>query len=289
MRALTLVSGGRDIDYLFLPVEKGHMIRGELTGVKGIDGIILLYKPDVKKPFKIINDSQSSLGEQFGPLWIDPPGVLIAIHPRRNVNQNEYQELYYQFRANVFAPSTPIEYEPNDSIDEAQEITQGSILGYFSNVFASPKKLERDFFLIKIEEDKKFSIKADLSGVQGIDAIMRVYDAKGEKLKVIDERGVGQGETLLSYGVQGPSKLYLSVNAKDHKINMHQYFELKISKAEYESKFELEPNDTKQKASILKENETFGEISDRHDVDFYRFVNENTWPVQLNLKNRTRR
>ncbi len=275
---------GRDIDYLYLPVEKGHMIRGSLSGVKGIDGIVSMYRYDKKTPFKIISDSLSSLGEEFGPIWIEPPGVIITIQPKRNVNQPEYQELYYTFTPNIFAPSTPIEYEPNDTLETAQEIENQHMLGYYSNVFATPKRLERDFFYFDIKEKKKFSVNVKLSGVQGIDTIMRVFSKNYEKLKVIDEKAIGQGENLLSYGVQGPSRLYLGINSKDHKINPNQYYEIEITKSEYQSKNELEPNDTLNRASILKEDETSGEISDRHDVDYYSYKNENRWPVQLSLR-----
>ena len=275
-------SSGIDPDYLYLPVESAQMVRGEISGVKGIDSEISLFKADQSRPYKIIDDAlSSSLGEQFGPILAEKPGIYILLRAKQKVNQKQYQDIPYRFKINTFSPTLPVEIEPNDRFSQAQKIEKNSMTGYYSNLRSTSNLKEKDFFYLPLPEKKKYNIKLQLSAVQSIDPILTIFSASGRRLKVIDEGAIGQGETLASYGIQGPSRLYLSIGSKGTTINIDDYYEISVSKAEYESKYELEPNDTISKASALSEKKVFAEISDRYDVDFFRYENKNEWPIQF--------
>lgn len=283
----------RDIDYLYFETTEKTMLKGVLSGVKGIDSEILFYTRDSSEPFKVINDNLESLEEKFGPLLIEPPGVIIALQPRRIVNQPEYEKEKYTFLLHSFSPVLPVEQEPNDSFENAQLMTDQGLTGYYSNVYSSEggksqTAIEKDFFYIDIEtqtaqetdsentipeEEQKYLVSVTLTSVSGIDPVLRIYDSKENVLQVVDEKGLGQGEKIENFGITGHQKLVISVNAKDQKINDNDYYEISYELSKYRSENEFEPNDTILKASRITRSKTYANISSAQDKDFFYYEN----------------
>jgi hypothetical protein len=270
-------AAGTDVDYLYVSVDAPAMIKGQLSAVKGVDSEILFFRKGEAAPFKIVNDNKSSLNERFGPYLISSPGVVIAIRPTQPVNDEKYAKLKYEFSYELTAAPLPMEQEANDTIEQANPIEGGVgggvIRGYYGNAL-SGNDIEKDFFSINIPEKQKYRLSAKLSKVTGIDGVLRLYSSDGEKLLTVDNGVTGEEENIFSYGVQGPTTLYLSVNSKDYKISDTEYYELKVDVNPYEEKYELEPNDTIREATPIKASKIFGDFSSDQDVDYYRFYNE---------------
>ncbi|MDH5716233.1 MAG: hypothetical protein OEZ22_01180 [Spirochaetia bacterium] len=273
-----------DIDYVFVRTDSEKMLKGSLSAVKGIDSKISFYHEKEAKPFKVINDNQSSLAEEFAPFLITKPGVVIAIEPVRAVLDKSYKKLFYEFQIELTNPHYPVEKEPNDTFEEAEQIEKNTIIGYYNCRKSSEKNLEKDFYYFYLEEEKKYLVSAHLTGIQGIDPVLRLYDENQNVLKYSQEKGIGQGENIISLGIEGPQKVFISVNESNGNINTTEYYELKIEKQEFKNNFEYEPNDMIDKASVLSETETEGKIDGRHDIDFYMYQNINEWPVELSVK-----
>ncbi len=279
---------GRDIDCYQYHTSEPRMVRGTLSGVKGVDPEIYLYADGAAEPFKIINDGLSSLGENFGPLLVHPPRLLICLQPVHQINQPEYRSLEYEFSATLFQPPRFVEQEPNDLPAQANSLENTIVLGYYSTGLSGRDErgvelLERDFFVLDFPDDKRYRIKIELTGVSGIDPILRLHDSSGSEIRLIDERGQNQGEILPSYGFQGPGQAYISITAKDRKINMQEYYELKVTNSEYENNYEFEPNDRFDKASTLSEEKTYGELADAGDVDIFQLKNQAEYPRQYSI------
>jgi len=270
-----------DKDFYFIRADKVQVVSGKLKGIKGIDSKISLYRKGEKKPFKVINDARSSLEEVFGPIKIEAPGVIVKVEPSRKISNPSYEDLYYELELNMFSPSIPIEVEPNEDFNSATEIKENSITGYYSNSLTSSRKIERDFFSKTIKEEKKVRLKFSLTGVASIDPILRIYNQNKKLIKQIDELGFGQGEELSSLGVVAPAKLYIRVMAKDGKVNLLDYYELKIEQSDHKADYEFEPNDTMKRATLLSEDKTSADVSDKNDIDFFLIANDKPWPVNL--------
>ena len=262
-----------DIDYLYVTVDSPAMIKGELTAVKGVDSEILFYHKSEAAPFKIINDNKSSLNEKFGPFLISSPGVVIAIRPNASVKEEKYAKLKYEFMYELTTAPMPMEIEPNDSIIQANPFEGDLIHGFYNNAL-SGDDIEKDYYAVDIPDKQKYRLSAKLSGIDGIDSVLRLFSKEGEKLLTIDNASSGGKENIYSYGVQGPTTLYLSVNSKDYKISNMEYYELEISVDPYDEKFELEPNDSFREATPIKVSKIFSDFANDHDVDYYRFYNE---------------
>jgi len=266
-------STGTDMDYVYVSVDTPALIKGQLSAVKGVDSEILFFRKGEAAPFKIINDNKSSLNERFGPYLISSPGVVIAIRPLQSLNDEKYAKLKYEFFYEIMTPPSSMEQETNDTIELANIIDGGSIKGFYNNAL-SGNDIEKDNYYIDIPETQKYRLTVNLSKVTGIDGVIRVYSKEGEKLLTVDNGVAGEEENIYSYGVQGPTRLFLSVNAKDYKINDSEYYELKAEVNPYEEKYELESNDSIREATPIKVNKIFGDFSNDQDIDYYRFYNE---------------
>lgn len=278
---------GFDRDFWQVDLSEPTMIRADLSGVKGVDSEIVLYSHGSSVPVKIINDAQSSLGEMMGPILVEPPYALVEVRTHHR-QRGTLSDLPYILNISTFEPSPPVEHEPNDTVEEATPVTGKYVIGYYSNVYRSdaregPLEIERDFYRVDFPEDERYIIQVELTGVSGVDPILRIYDESKTIVKTVDERGLGQGEILSSLGIQGPTIMYFAVNAKDQKISMSEYYELRFEQSEYQSRFEFEPNDSKETASLLNEEKTEGELADPLDVDYFRYENTFNYPVQLSL------
>lgn len=267
-----------DIDFFFVPVEYPTMIQGKLSAVKGVDSYIEFYREGEKsEPFKTINDGQSSLAETFGPIQIEAPGVWIAVRSLHVHSHSDYKKLKYSFSISLFTPPSFMEHEANDSPAFAELISpesNGTILGYYNNVFSTENEIEKDFFIYRIDTIGKALVDFELTGVSNIDTILRVYNEEGMLLTTADEKGLSMGESIRSLGVEGPTQLIISVNAKDFLTNYSEYYQLKVTHRAYENRFEYEPNDTKETASVISEERTFAQISDPLDKDFFQIRND---------------
>lgn len=265
-----------DVDFFFVPVEYPTMIQGKLSAVKGVDSYIELYRQGEGEPFKTINDGQSSLPETFGPIQIKAPGVWIAVRSLHQHAQVEYKKLKYTFSISLFTPPSFMEQEANDSPAFAELISpesNGTILGYYNNVFSSENEIEKDFFIYRIDDAGKMLVDLELTGVSNIDTILRVYNEDGVILATADKEGLSKGESIRSLGVEAPTKLIISVNAKDFLTNYSEYYQLKVTHRTYENRFEYEPNDTIETASLITEEKTFAQINDSQDKDFFQVRN----------------
>ncbi|MDH4263733.1 MAG: hypothetical protein OEV78_11870 [Spirochaetia bacterium] len=264
---------GIDIDYIYLTVDDSAMIKGQLSAVKGVDSEILFFNKGELAPFKTVNDNKSSLNENFGPYLISSPGVVIAIRPLQSLNEEKYSKLKYEFSYELTSAPLPMEKESNETIEQANKIENGLIRGYYNNAL-NGNDIEKDFFSINIPEKQKYRLSANLSKVTGIDGVLRLFSKDGEKLLTVDNGATGEDENIYSYGVQGPTDLYFSVNSKDYKTSSSEYYELKVEVNPYEEKYELEPNNTIRTATPIKVSKIFGDFANDQDVDYYRFYNE---------------
>ncbi len=280
-------NGKADSDFWKIPVSQPSLLRGTLSGVKGVNSQIRLYRAGETSPFKIIDDNQGSLGESFGPFIVEPPYALAELRSPRGTSENQ-SPLPYEFSVSLILPSPPVEREPNDSPEAANLFPGEFVIGYYNNIFVSNAgqsrvDVEKDFYRLELTEAKKYILGIELTGVGGIDPVLRVYNSDGTLIRTVDERALGQGEIINSFGFPGPGLVYLSVNAKDQKISMGEYYELRVRQSEYQSKYEFEPNDDPGNATPLTEETTEGEISDNLDNDYYIYQNPFEWPVNLNI------
>ena len=286
IRSSYFSTGYADKDFYYYGIDQTSRVRVTLTAVKGVDSIIEIYS-NKKKLIKRIDDSFSpSIEESIAPLIVEPPGFYVSVGSKRAMIKKEYlnEDYFYGLYVKSASINGDFEKEPNDLIKQATTIKKNQILGYYNKVRGEIASKEIDFFLVELNKPIRYSLDIKLTGVSGTDSVLSLYNSRGVKLRSIDERSINQGEAINSYGMQGPTKLYLSVYAKGSDINLDDFYELNVSAKQYEAKSELEPNDDISKSSLIKNKTTFGEISDQNDYDFYYYMNKTKASVELQAK-----
>ena len=286
IRSSYFSTGYADKDFYYYGIEQTSLVRVTLTAVKGVDSIIEIYN-NKKKLIKRIDDSFSpSIEESIAPLIVEPPGFYVSVGSKKAMIKKEYlnEDHFYGLYVKSASIHGDFDKEPNDLINQATTIKKNQILGYYNKVRGEIASKEIDFFLVELNKPIRYSVDIKLTGVSGTDSVLSLYNSRGVKLRSVDERGINQGEAINSYGMQGPTKLYLSVHAKGSDINLDDFYELNVSAKQYEAKSELEPNDDISKSSLIKNKTTFAEISDQNDYDFYYYINNTKAGVELQAK-----
>jgi len=277
-------TNGLDTDYIYVMTDKEVMIKGKLSGVKGVDSEILFFKKGEIRSFKTINDSQDSLEEKFGPLLISPPGVVIALKTLQPLNDSSYEKLMYQFVVELLSPPVPVEREPNDTLDNAELMKDNFINGFYNNIYTSYNDTETDYFSYLIQDSQKFRVSAMVTGVQNIDSVLRVFSETGEQIFVLDNGIAGEPEKMSPIGINGPAKIIFSISAKDNGYSEIDYYQLSVNAELYDDKFELEPNDSMINGTQIRVNKVFGDLSSGSDIDYFWIYNDSPEPRLLSAE-----
>jgi len=164
------------------------------------------------------------------------------------------------------------EQEPNDAAAQALVISSHVIAQGF---IGAPK--DQDWYKLTIPADSQAIVRAELSGVPGINLKMELFDANNDKLIEVDKEKEGFGETISNYGLT-PGDYFLRVrelwmDSKERKFNDTTAYQLRIQLMPARPEFEFEPNNRAIKANMLKADQPVsGYISPYQDVDWYKIV-----------------
>jgi hypothetical protein len=170
------------------------------------------------------------------------------------------------------------EFEPNDQRVDATPFAQDSISGTIA------PEGDEDWYKISVTEDAKQLLRVNLTGVDGLDLVMKVTDALGNPILTIDNMGKGQPETLTGLGVtKGDYYLVISEKSGRH-ANADQAYTLTKTLTPWQPGLEFELNDTTATIQQLKVGEAVdGYFGWKGDVDWYEFNVYNKGVVTFEL------
>lgn len=158
------------------------------------------------------------------------------------------------------------EFEPNDVRGDATPFQNETISG------AIAPAADEDWYRLTVNDEGRQLLRANVSGVEGLDLVLRVTDALGGTLMTIDNMGKGQPEVLTGMGVT-KGDYYLVVSEKSgRKADPRGSYTLTRSLSPFQAGLEYEVNDSTLTAQPLKIGEGVdGYIGWRGDVDVYQF------------------
>ena len=163
------------------------------------------------------------------------------------------------------------EQEPNDHFKQAQTIAEYPCMaeGYIG------EKKDQDWFKISIPADSAVILRAELTGVEGLNLKMELMDSENEKLLEVDRQKEGEGEILTNYGLTS-GDYFLRVRElwsanTERKFNDTLAYHLKVNLSATTPDVEMESNNKGVLATNLPPNVTMkGYLSPYHDVDWYK-------------------
>ncbi len=164
------------------------------------------------------------------------------------------------------------EQEPNDAPAQAQLVSHGVIV---QGVIGAPK--DQDWYRISIPGDSLAILRAELTGVLGLNLKLELFDRNNEKLIEADKNKEDLGETISNYGlVAGDYFLRvreLWAEGKERKFNDTTAYQLRIQLARVLPEREFEPNNKAIRANLLQPGRpVYGYISPYQDVDWYKIA-----------------
>ncbi|MBI5244383.1 MAG: hypothetical protein HY922_12005 [Elusimicrobia bacterium] len=264
-------SSAKDADVFSLEPEKPVNLSLYVGGMRGADLTLAVQDKD-RRDLKRVDETAAGGDEQLIDVGLDK-GLYYIVLANKN---DKYTDLKQSYRMKLSLDSAEgREREPNDKALQANAIKPGSLIRghYFPsrNLLADDTGyVEEDWFRLEAGQEGLYSLNADISEVPGVDPVLEVYDTNGYKVKEIDDNGVGQPESLHSFGVKAPAQFLLRLRPKFPAANAQVAYELLSELVPYQGKTELEPNDQRLDANPFIQDSITGAISPAGDADWFK-------------------
>ncbi|MBR59254.1 MAG: hypothetical protein CMH54_14710 [Myxococcales bacterium] len=169
-----------------------------------------------------------------------------------------------------------LEAEPNNTMTQANILTDTlNVIGHM-NTRRSNKESDADFFRVEIAEKRRLSSR--VSGTRGMNMNIWILDAQGQEIAKIQREGIGLGEQMSCIPVEPPHffvKVFAELKGTDDepKENPKEAYTLGLKLDKPGSCAETEPNDDQQGQiqNILRfDRVTRAVLDTNNDVDLYR-------------------
>jgi len=245
----------------------------KLGGIRDIDFVLSAYDKDRRE---LVRVDETTVGgdEQLDGLGVAPGAYYLTV-ANKNPNANNPAQEYKL--VTKFDAAKGRERQPNFSALTAQPIEAGgTVRGWYwptRNLLSDDPQAQGvdHWFSVDVQKQGLFLLNVDVSEVPKVDPILEVYDTNNYKLATVDQGGVGEGESLRSFGVRGPAKYFLRLRSKyDNAGNPEVPFDLMTELLPYQGRTEFEPNNQRADATPFELDSIQGTIAPAGDVDWYK-------------------
>ena len=267
------MKNAKDPHWWRLDVPAEGILSAKLEGIRDIDFVISAYDKDRRELVRI---DETTVGgdEQLLDLGVAPGIYYLTVSNKNPAANNPTQE--YKL-VTKFESAAGRERQPNFSALTAQPIEAGGVVrGYYwptRNLLADDPNAQGvdHWFSIDVQKQGLFLLNVDVSEVAKVDPILEVYDTNAYKLVTADQGGIGEGESLRSFGVRGPAKYLLRLRSKyDNAGNADVPFDLMTELLPYQGRTEFEPNNQRSDATPFETDSIQGTIAPAGDADWYK-------------------
>ncbi len=235
----------------------------DVSEVSKVDPIMQIYDANGYK-IKEVDSGGVGQGESLKNFGVRGPVSYTMKLFAKNGAANADQP--YEILTELIPYQGNTEFEPNDQRVDATPFAQDSITGTIAPAG------DVDWYKVSVTEDAKQLLRANVSGVEGMDLVLQVADSVGNVILTVDNGGRGQPETLTGLGVT-KGDYYLIVSEKTgRKGNDQESYTLTKSLVPWQPGLEYELNDTTATIQHLKVGESVdGYYGWKGDVDLYDF------------------
>src|SRR6185312_15319781 len=184
------------------------LLNVDVSEVAKVDPVLEVYDTN---NYKLVAVDQGGIGEgeslrNFGVRG--PAKYLLRLRSKYDNAGNP--DVPFDLMTELLPYQGRTEFEPNNQRADATPFEMDSIQGTIAPAG------DADWYKVSIATDAKFLLRADLSGVPGMDLVLTLKDSVGNDLLVVDNAGKEQPEVLTGYGVT-KGDYYLVVTEKTGK------------------------------------------------------------------------
>lgn len=267
-----LIDEKLDQDWYKISVTSDTMfdLRAELTGIPDINLKMELFDAESELLLEV-NRYKEGDGEFITNYTLKPGDYFIRVRELWLKSQEKKfnDSLRYSLRIDLNEVTKYIEQESNNKGVLATTLEpELEMIGYIS-----PYK-DVDWYTLKLPSEQDTYIELSLSGVEGVNTKLRVYDPIEALIKSVDQGKRGEGETITNLGVDTEREFYyVVIDGGDWQTNELQSYKLQARFIHLTHKIEFEPNDRLVKATELVASDSIcGFIDSGDDVDWYRIA-----------------
>ncbi|OGR94356.1 MAG: hypothetical protein A2V88_17115 [Elusimicrobia bacterium RBG_16_66_12] len=216
-------------------------------------------------------------GESLRNFGVRGPGkFLLRLRSKYKTAGN--QDVPYDLMTELLPYQGRTEFEPNDQRVDATPFELDSIQG------AVAPAGDPDWYKISISTDGKFLLRADLSGVPGMDLVLSLKDSLGNDLSVADNAGKEQAEVLTGWGAAKGDYFLVVAEKSGKKADSRDPYTLTKKLIAWQAGLEWETNDSTAAVQPLRVGESVdGYFAPRSDADWYEFNVYQKGVVELEL------
>lgn len=253
----------REEDWFYFNIElqydKPVLLDISLSGVPEVNPGIFLYN-SMQELIASSDLNGAGEGEFLKDIGITHSGAYFI---RLSTSFESNNEIPYRLLVTTREFDYLSEIEPNNTIERANSLAEKGLTG---RLYPAD---DIDFYYYQNGSDEvniDYSVMYRIEAIpeSDLDIIIKVYDNKGNKLFEIDNNKNGGREVMPDALISG--NFYIGVSAHP---GAGSDYKLSVTSFQYTEGHEKEPNDSKDKASVIINDRITGFISKKADIDYY--------------------
>jgi hypothetical protein len=267
------MASAKDADWYRIDAAGDGVLSAKIGGIRDMDFVLSAYDKDRRE---LVRVDETTVGgdERLLGLGLSAGAYYLVVTNKNPTASNPTQEYRLVTKLD---PAAGRERQPNGSALTAQPLDAGGVVrGWYwptKNLLAEDPTAQGvdHWFAVDVQKQGLFLLNADISEVPKVDPVLEVYDTNGYKLISVDQGGIGEGESLRSFGVRGPAKYLLRLRSKyDNAGNPDVPFDLMTELLPYQGRTEFEPNNQRSDATPLEMDSIQGTVAPSGDEDWYK-------------------
>ncbi|MDY6970397.1 MAG: hypothetical protein SVR08_17345 [Spirochaetota bacterium] len=250
----------REEDWYFLEIdleaESPLLLDIELSGTPNINSKLCLLNSNLQT-LGYSDSNEIGSGELLKEIGITLSGTYYIIVTSNYESNNDIP--YRLLVTSRFYDYTS-EIEPNNSPDESNIIIESDTTG---RIYPDG---DRDYYRQNIT-DKAELFKIEVIPPENLDIKIELIGIDNNKLLEVNNYGKGEKEIIPNAHIS--NDFFIVVSAGRGEQNIDFTYNLSVSSIPFQDNFEVEPNDSKELATIINVKTINGFISKKGDIDYY--------------------
>ena len=236
----------------------------DVSEVPKVDSILEVYDTNGYK-LKELDAGGIGEGESLRNFGVRGPGKF-QLRLRSKYKNAGNPDVPYDLLTELLPYQGATEFEPNDQRADATPLSLDSISGTIAPAG------DQDWYKVTVDSGTKQLLRAELSGLAGMDLALSLRDSLGNELSFVDNMGKEQPEIMTGWSLTG-GDYHLVVSEKSgKKADSRQSYALGRKLIPFQPGLEWEPNNSSGTVQSLKVGDSVdGYFAPKGDEDWYEF------------------